>query len=69
MLERNMIREIGKKKSMSLKIEQQRAPSQKCKEEKRMEKQNKQRKQTELTPKNCGKISKRFNMHITGISK
>ena len=32
-------------------------------------KQNKQKKQTELTPKNCGKISKRFNMHITGISK
>ena len=33
-------------------------------------KQNKQKKkQTELTPKNCGKISKRFDMHITGISK
>lgn len=33
------------KKSMSLKIEQQRAPSQKCKEEKRMEKQNKANKE------------------------
>lgn len=45
MLEINMIREIGKKISMSLKIEQQRAPSQKCKEEKRMEKQNKANKE------------------------
>ena len=26
-------------------------------------------KKTKLTPKNCGEISKMFNMHITGVSK
>lgn len=32
-------------------------------------KKKERKKKPELTPKNCGKISKRFNMHITGISK
>ena len=65
MLEINIIREIGKNiydfKNWAIEN-----PQSEMQRGKKNGKKQKNKKKAELTPKNYGKISKRFNMHVIG---